>query len=87
MVLSSRQLDLLYVLSRDFVTGYSRFARYCLPDKSNRCGGLTARHAITAELIDTIERKKMENTWIYKKVFIPLQLIISYYYYHVYAGT
>ena len=29
----------------------------------------------------------MENTWIYKKVFILLQLIISYYYQHVYAGT
>ncbi len=29
----------------------------------------------------------MQNTWIYKKVFIPLQLIISYYYHHVYAGT
>ena len=29
----------------------------------------------------------MENTWIYKKVFILLQLIKSYYYHHVYAGT
>ena len=64
----------------------TRFARYCLPDNGDGGGGLTARHAITAKLIDTIE-KKMENTWIYKKVFILLQLIISYYYHHVYAGT
>lgn len=64
----------------------TRFARYYLPDKGGGGGGLTARHAITAKLFDTIE-KKMENTWIYKKVFILLQLIISYYYHHVYAGT
>lgn len=63
------------------------FARYYLPDKGGGGGGLTARHAITAKLFDTIEKKKMENTWIYKKVFILLQLIISYYYHHVYAGT
>lgn len=65
----------------------TRFARYYLPDKGDGGGGLTARHAITAKLFDTIEKKKMENTWIYKKVFILLQLIISYYYHHVYAGT
>ena len=65
----------------------TRFARYCLPDNGDGGGGLTARHAITAKLFDTIEKKKMENTWIYKKVFILLQLIISYYYHHVYAGT
>lgn len=65
----------------------TRFARYCLPDKGGGGGGLTTRHAITAKLIDTIERKKMENTWIYKKVFIPLQLIISYYYHYIYART
>lgn len=65
----------------------TRFARYCLPDNGGGGGGLTARHAITAKLFDTIEKKKMENTWIYKKVFILLQLIISYYYHHVYAGT
>lgn len=64
----------------------TRFARYYLPDNGDGGGGMTARHAITAKLFDTIE-KKMENTWIYKKVFILLQLIISYYYHHVYAGT
>ena len=36
----------------------TRFARYYLPDKGGGGGGLTARHAITAKLIDTIERKK-----------------------------
>ena len=34
LVLSSRQLFLLFFISRDFVPGYSRCARYCLPDKS-----------------------------------------------------
>jgi len=31
---------------------------YCLPDKGGGGGGLTARHAITAKRIDTIEKKK-----------------------------
>ena len=35
----------------------TRFARYCLPDNGDGGGGLTARHAITAKLIDTIEKK------------------------------
>lgn len=33
------------------------FARYYLPDKGGGGGGLTARHAITAKLFDTIEKK------------------------------
>ena len=39
----------------------TRFARYCLPDNGDGGGGLTARHAITAKLIDTIERKKEKS--------------------------
>ena len=36
LVLSSRQLFLLFFISRDFVPGYSRYARYWLPAKT--CG-------------------------------------------------
>ena len=35
----------------------TRFARYYLPDNGDGGGGLTARHAITAKLIDSIEKK------------------------------
>ena len=34
LVLSSRQLFLLFFISRDFVPGYSRYARYWLPAKA-----------------------------------------------------
>ena len=36
VVLSSRQPFSFCLKSRDFVPGYSRFARYCLPDRTTK---------------------------------------------------
>ena len=45
----------------------TRFARYYLPDKGGGGGGLTARHAITAKLFDTIEKKRWKILGYIKK--------------------
>ena len=44
LVLSSRQLFLLFFISRDFVTGYSRYARYWLPAKATYNLQPTTKH-------------------------------------------
>ena len=46
LVLSSRQLFLLFFISRDFVPGYSRCARYWLPAKATDNQTPTTNHYI-----------------------------------------